>query len=151
MPSTYFSMAIPPKSKPRFRVPNLSFFVKLISRKFKWNCQLISRKFKCIFYPTTNNLNLPSFFHLSHFFNAACRITIGLQNSAITRSQLRPRPYSAGVSASHGQRVAGAIPDLRPSLDTERTTLITGGFFFKFKFLKKDHEIKVTHMIRVIF
>ena len=67
------------------------------------------------------------FFSTSLISNAACR-TIGLQNSAITRSQLR-RPYSAGQSASHGQRVAGAIPDLRPSLDTERTTLITGGFF----------------------
>ena len=29
---------------------------------------------------------------------------------------------------SPGQKVAGAIPDLRPSLDSERTTLITGYF-----------------------
>ena len=37
--------------------------------------------------------------------------------AAITRSQLRTFGQ---------QRVAGAIPDLRPSLDSERTTLITG-------------------------
>lgn len=42
------------------------------------------------------------------------------QSSAITRSQLR------SFDPLGQQRVAGAIPDLRPSLDTERTTLITG-------------------------
>ena len=46
----------------------------------------------------------------------------GQQTSAITRSQLRP----LSCSALGQQRVAGAIPDLRPSLDSERTTLITG-------------------------
>ena len=65
-----------------------------------------------------------SFFFLANFFLYNAFRTSD-QNSAITRSQLRP--YSAGQNPSHGQRVAGAIPDLRPSLDTERTTLITGG------------------------
>ena len=35
-------------------------------------------------------------------------------------------------TVSAGQRVAaGAIPDLRPSLDSERTTLITGALKLK--------------------
>ena len=33
---------------------------------------------------------------------------------------------SRGLSTSGRHSVAGAIPDLRPSLDSDRTTLITG-------------------------
>ena len=62
-----------------------------------------------------------------------------MQNSAITRSQLR------GYNTSHGQRVAGAIPDLRPSLDSERTTLITGVFKAPTKDKRKNVLQTITH------
>ena len=57
--------------------------------------------------------------HILFFNNAAIGYYKGQQSpSAITRSQLRTFGQ---------QRVAGAIPDLRPSLDSDvRTTLITG-------------------------
>ena len=38
---------------------------------------------------------------------------------------------SRGLSTSGLYSVAGAIPDLRPSLDSDRTTMITGrGFVY---------------------
>ena len=55
-------------------------------------------------------------------------------HAAFSRKQklVEVRPMSSrGLSTSGLYSVAGAIPDLRPSLDSDRTTMITGrGFVY---------------------